>query len=70
MTSVVPANTWRFKGVEVGTFAKTADATYTADVKLGQIYSDLGMSDKDEAAPSSWTALRPASPPRSPRATI
>ena len=40
-----PANTWRFKGVEVGTFAKTAD------VKLGQIYSDLGMSDKDEAAP-------------------
>ena len=46
-----PANTWRFKGVEVGTFAKTADATYTADVKLGQIYSDLGMSDKDEAAP-------------------
>ena len=46
-----PANTWRFKGVEVGTFAKTADATYSADVKLGQIYSDLGMSDKDEAAP-------------------
>ena len=45
-----PANTWRFKGVEVGTFAKTADATYTADVKLGQIYSDLGMSDKDEKA--------------------
>ena len=45
-----PANTWRFKGVEVGTFAKTADATYTADVKLGQIYSDLGMSDKDERA--------------------
>ena len=45
-----PANTWRFKGVEVGTFAKTADATYTADVKIGQIYSDLGMSDKDEKA--------------------
>ena len=45
-----PANTWRFKGVEVGTFPKTADATYTADVKIGQIYSDLGMSDKDEKA--------------------
>lgn len=65
-----PANTWRFKGVEVGTFAKTADATYTADVKLGQIYSDLGMSDKDEAAPVFVDGVGgPASPPRSPRAT-
>ena len=30
-----PANTWRFKGVEVGTFAKTADATYTCRREAG-----------------------------------
>ncbi len=45
-----PANTWRYRGSEVGTYAKTADATYTADVRLGQIYSDLGMSDSDDRA--------------------
>ena len=46
-----PATKWNWKGVKVGTYADKADATYSANVKLGQIYADLDMSDKDEAAP-------------------
>ena len=46
-----PATKWTFKGDKIGTYADAADVTYTSNVKLGQIYSDLGMSDKDEAAP-------------------
>ena len=38
-----PANTWKYKTTDVGTYAKTADASYTAKVKLGTIYSDLGL---------------------------
>ena len=45
-----PSNKWTWKGIEVGTYAKTAAASYTADTTLGTIYSDLGMSDKDDAA--------------------
>ena len=45
-----PATKWTYKGVKVGTYAKTADVTYTENVKLGTIYSDLKMSDKDEKA--------------------
>ncbi len=46
-----PATKWNWKGVKVGTYADKADVSYSADVKLGQIYSDLDMSDKDEVAP-------------------
>ena len=45
-----PATKWIYKGVKVGTYAKTADVTYTENVKLGTIYADLKMSDKDEKA--------------------
>ena len=45
-----PATKWTYKGVKVGTYAKTADVTYTENVKLGTIYADLKMSDKDEKA--------------------
>ena len=45
-----PATKWTYKGVKVGTYAKTADATYTENVKLGTIYADLKMSDKDDQA--------------------
>ena len=38
-----PSNTWKYKTTEVGTYAKTADASYTEEVKLGTIYSDLGL---------------------------
>ena len=42
-----PANTWSFKGVKVGTYPKATKASYTADVTLGTIYADLGMTSKD-----------------------
>ena len=45
-----PATKWIYKGVKVGTYSKTADVTYTENVKLGTIYADLKMSDKDEKA--------------------
>ena len=45
-----PATKWTYKGVKVGTYSKTADVTYTENVKLGDIYADLKMSDKDEKA--------------------
>ena len=39
-----PATTWKVKAEEVGTYSKTPDLTYTEDVKVGTIYSDLGLS--------------------------
>jgi hypothetical protein len=41
-----PANVWYYKGVKIGTYADTADASYTSNVKLNAIYSDLGMAAK------------------------
>ena len=38
-----PANIWKVKSDEVGTYAKTADATYTEKVDVGDIYKDLGL---------------------------
>ena len=38
-----PATTWTWKSKEVGTYAKDADATYTAQVKIKDIYSDLKL---------------------------
>ena len=38
-----PSNVWRLRGTEIGTYAKEADATYTAKVKAGDIYSDLNL---------------------------
>ena len=45
-----PATTWRNKGTKIGTYADTADKTYSENVKLGTIYADLGMTEKDSAA--------------------
>ena len=40
-----PSNVWTLKSEEIGTYAKEADATYTAKVEAGDIYKDLGLSD-------------------------
>ena len=38
-----PANVWKLKAEKIGTYADTADATYTAKVKVSEIYKDLGL---------------------------
>ena len=40
-----PSTTWKLKSKTIGTYADEADATYTSEVKVGEIYSDLGLSD-------------------------
>ena len=45
-----PANIWNYKTTNIGTYSKTADASYTTEVKLGTIYSDLGLSKNVAAA--------------------
>lgn len=37
---------WTLKAEKIGSYANTPDLTYTAEVKLGTIYSDLGTSKK------------------------
>ena len=41
-----PSTQWKVKTTEIGNYAEKADATYTADVKLGDIYADLGLSER------------------------
>ena len=38
-----PANVWRLKAEKIGTYAKEADATYTAKVAVDDIYADLDL---------------------------
>ena len=38
-----PANVWKVKAEEVGTYAKVADATYPESGKISDIYKDLGL---------------------------
>ena len=45
-----PATTWVYDGDKIGTYVDTADATYSSNVTLGTIYSDLGMSQADRNA--------------------
>ena len=45
-----PATKWTNKGDKIGTYADKAAQTYYKNVKLGTIYSDLGMTQKDEHA--------------------
>ena len=45
-----PATVCKYKNNKIGTYAKKADATYTAEVKLGTIYSDLGLTEKITAS--------------------
>ena len=49
-----PATTWRLKSTTIGTYADEADLTYTEAVKIGDIYSDLGL---DNAIPAKDTAV-------------
>ena len=44
-----PGDKWTYKTATVGTYADEASKTYTEDVKLGDIYSDLGLSERTEA---------------------
>ena len=40
-----PVTVWTLKAEKIGSYANTPDLTYTAEVKLGTIYSDLGLSN-------------------------
>ena len=40
-----PSTTWRLKSQTIGTYADEADVTYTSTVKVGDIYSDLGLDN-------------------------
>ena len=41
-----PSTQWKLKTYEIGNYADKADASYTKDVKLGDIYADLGLSTR------------------------
>ena len=45
-----PATKWTYKGDKIGTYADKADASYTKNVELGDIYADLGMTQEDANA--------------------
>lgn len=40
-----PSTTWRLKSNNIGTYADEADATYTSEVNVGEVYSDLGLDN-------------------------
>ena len=40
-----PSNVWRLRSTVIGTYPKEPDATYTAKVKAGDIYSDLNLGE-------------------------
>ncbi len=39
-----PATRWSYKNTEIGKYANEADLTYTSEVKIKDIYKDLGLS--------------------------
>ena len=39
-----PTHEWYLKATKIGSYADKADLTYTAEVKFGTIYADLGLS--------------------------
>ena len=41
-----PSTQWKMKTDEIGNYADKADASYTKEVKLGDIYADLGLSTR------------------------
>ena len=45
-----PSTTWRLKSQTIGTYADEANVTYTEEVRLSDIYSDLGLSNSISAA--------------------
>ena len=42
-----PANVWEYQSKEIGTFAKTADYTYTAKVTSKALYNEVGKTAAD-----------------------
>ena len=45
-----PATTWVHDGDKIGTYVDDADVSYTSNVTLGTIYSDLGLTQADRNA--------------------
>ena len=43
-----PAVRWTYKNTEIGIYANEADATYTKEVKVKDLYKDLALTDKVE----------------------
>ena len=43
-----PANQWKVKAEEIGTYAQTPDLTYTKKVEAGDIYKDLSLGSTIE----------------------
>mgnify|MGYP005787937567 CR=1 FL=1 len=41
-----PSTQWKLKTTEIGNYADKANVSYTKEVKLGDIYSDLGLSTR------------------------
>ena len=41
-----PATRWSYKNTEIGKYANEADLTYTSEVKIKDIYKDLGLSSE------------------------
>ena len=39
-----PTTTWRYDYTKIGEYLKTPDLTYTKDVKMSDIYNDLGLA--------------------------
>ena len=44
-----PSEQWKNGSKEIGTYASTADASYTEEVKSKTIYSDLGLGETTKA---------------------
>ena len=49
-----PSNVWLNDDEEIGTYAKTADATFTAEVESGEIYDALNLS-RDQKGDAAYT---------------
>jgi hypothetical protein len=65
-----PATVLKLKTTEIGTYADDADVTYTAEVNMGTIYTDLGLTSGIAASKVSvYTDGTTATAYASPRAT-
>ena len=53
-----PATTWVNDGDKIGTYVDDADVSYTSNVTLGTIYSDLGLSQPDKNAEVYYNGVR------------
>ena len=58
-----PANVWKVKAEEIGTYTNTPDASYTKKVEVGDIYKDLGLGSKIEKKNVSVDGVANASQP-------